>query len=69
MKKAAEIREMNETELENYLEDIQEEYFNLRFQHATKQESNPVRLRLLRREISRVLTIMTEKKKNAPKNK
>jgi len=41
----------------------------LRFQHATKQESNPVRLRLLRREISRVLTIMTEKKKNAPKNK
>ena len=61
MKKTSEIKEMQIPELDNYLEDLTEELFNLRFQHATKQASSPIRLRTLKHEIARVKTIITEK--------
>jgi len=63
MKKSEELRLMTLTEMTNYLDDLSEEQFNLKFQHASKQASNPIRLRTLRREIARVNTIMAEKKK------
>ncbi|MBP7461891.1 MAG: 50S ribosomal protein L29 [Candidatus Delongbacteria bacterium] len=65
--KAREIRQMSQNELENHLEDLQAELFNLRFQHATRQDRSPIRLRTLRREIARVYTIITENNKSIKK--
>lgn len=58
--KAGKIREMAETELQKRAGEIREELFKLRFQHATGQLENPVRMRTLRRELARVLTVRRE---------
>ncbi|MBR2338173.1 MAG: 50S ribosomal protein L29 [Clostridia bacterium] len=54
------IREMNETELTKRLQDLKEELFNLRFQHAINQLDNPMRLKAVKKEIAIVKTIMRE---------
>ena len=58
--KAGKIREMAGAELEKRVGEIREELFKLRFQHATGQLENPVRMRTLRRELARVLTVRRE---------
>jgi large subunit ribosomal protein L29 len=58
--KAGKIREMAGAELEKRTGEIREELFKLRFQHATGQLENPVRMRTLRRELARVLTVRRE---------
>jgi large subunit ribosomal protein L29 len=44
---------------------LKKEAFNLRFQGATGQLENPARMRLVRREIARVQTILAEKSRAA----
>ena len=58
--KAAKIREMTADEVAKKEKDLREELFRLRFQHATGQLENPIRMRLLRRELARVMTIRRE---------
>jgi len=58
--KAGKIREQAAAELDKRAGEIREELFKLRFQHATGQLENPVRLRTLRRELARVLTVRQE---------
>jgi large subunit ribosomal protein L29 len=58
--KASELREQNNEDLTSRLEELEEESFNLRFQHTLGQLSNPIRLRGVRREIARVRTLMNE---------
>jgi large subunit ribosomal protein L29 len=58
--KAVKIREMAATEFGKRAVEIREELFKLRFQHATGQLENPVRMRTLRRELARVLTVQHE---------
>jgi large subunit ribosomal protein L29 len=58
--KAGKIREMAVTEFGKRAVEIREELFKLRFQHATGQLENPVRMRTLRRELARVLTVQHE---------
>jgi len=58
--KAGKIREMAVTELDKRSGEIREELFKLRFQHATGQLENPVRMRTLGRELARVLTVQQE---------
>ena len=58
--KIEEILELTEKELKNKLEDLQEEMQNLRFQHATHQLDNPLRLRMMRRDIARIKTVLKE---------
>lgn len=53
-----EILQLSPAELENRLKDLSEEYQNFRFQHATRQLDNPLRLRHVRREIARLKTIL-----------
>jgi large subunit ribosomal protein L29 len=60
--KASELREMTPDELEQRIAGNQEELLRLRFQAATGVIENPVRVRLLRREISRAKTIQRERK-------
>jgi large subunit ribosomal protein L29 len=59
--KGAELREADETELENRLAEAKQELFNLRFQIVTGQLDNSARLQAVRRDIARILTILREK--------
>ena len=63
--KATEIRELTETELGQKLADLKSELFNLRFQHAINQLENPIRLRDVKKDIARVMTIIREKELKA----
>ena len=58
--KAAELRDMTADELAVELDKAKEELFNLRFQVATNQLDNTSRLREVRRDIARVLTVMRQ---------
>jgi large subunit ribosomal protein L29 len=60
--KAKEIRELNPAELSEKVAGMEEELFNLRFQQKMGQLSNPLRLKIIRRDIARVKTILNEKK-------
>ncbi len=62
--KAKEVRDMSSVELETKLKDLKQELFNLRFQHATQQLDNPVRLAAVKKDIARVKTIIREKELN-----
>ncbi len=55
--KAAEIREMTDEELDRKEADLREELFNLRFQHAMGKLENTARLKALKRDIARILTV------------
>ena len=59
--KASEIRELSVEELEERILHLTEELFNLRFQHATGQLENPMRLRETKRDIAKVKTVLREK--------
>ena len=59
--KASEIRELTLEELKQREEDIAEELFNLKFQLATAQLENKMRVRQVRRDLARIKTIMREK--------
>jgi large subunit ribosomal protein L29 len=56
-----ELRELPEDELRNRLESSKEELFNLRFQLATGQLDNPMRIKEVRREVARILTVLRER--------
>ena len=60
--KAKEIREMSSEELENKLNELKNELFNLRFQHAINQLDNPHRISDVKKDIARVMTVLREKK-------
>jgi len=59
--KAAAHREADETELDHRLAEAKQEVFNLRFQIVTGQLDNSARLRTVKRDIARILTILREK--------
>lgn len=60
--KAAELRESMIEELERKEQDLRRELFNLRFQQATGEIENPMRIRAIRKDIARILTVAREKK-------
>jgi large subunit ribosomal protein L29 len=63
--KAKEIREMSGNELVQKLADLKGELFNLRFQLATGQLDNPMRINLVRKDIARVKTVIRANELNA----
>ena len=58
--KASELREQSVGELIRRLDELTEERFNLRFQHALGQLSSPIRLQEVRRELAMVRTVLRE---------
>jgi large subunit ribosomal protein L29 len=60
--KPNEIRELDIKELKEKSAELNEELFNLQFQHSTGQLENPMRLKSVRRDIARVKTIIQEMK-------
>lgn len=59
--KASELRQMSLAELQNHLDDSKAEYFSLRFQASSGQLEDTNRLPAIRRNIARIMTLMTEK--------
>jgi large subunit ribosomal protein L29 len=59
--KASELRDLSLDELRHKLEELTQEVFNLRFQNATDQLENRMRLGETRRDIARVMTILRER--------
>lgn len=59
--KTSELREMADGELKRKVGELRRELLSVRIQHAGQQLKNPLKLRELRREIARVLTIINEK--------
>ena len=55
------MRELSSEELDRRLADTRQELFNLRFQSATGQLENVARLRHVRRDIARLLTVLQER--------
>lgn len=58
--KAEYIRDLAKEEIEQKLLDAEEEYFNLTLKKRVQKLDNPLRLRVLRREIARMKTILHE---------
>ncbi len=58
---AEELRELTDEELIERLRELKAERFNLRFQLATNQLDNTARIREVKREIARILTVMRER--------
>lgn len=62
--KMSELRDISPDELLKKEQEMRKELFNLRFQKATGEIENPMRIRALRKDIARVLTVLTEKHRN-----
>ena len=60
--KASELRNKTSEELEAMLKDLKPELFTLRFQNAINQLENPHKIADTKKDIARVLTIISEKK-------
>ena len=65
--KTKELHQLSEGELFEKEKELGEELFNLRFQHATGQLENVMRIPQVKRDIARVKTILKEKALNKGK--
>ena len=63
--KVNEIREMSAEEQNLKIASLKEELFNLRFQHATGQHENPMRIKEVKKTIARIKTIQREQENKA----
>lgn len=59
--KTNELRDLTVEELEVKQTELKAELFNLRFQHATNQLDNPMRISDVKKDIARVKTILRER--------
>ena len=63
--KASEIREWSQDEIHQKIDEFTEELFNLRFQHATDQLENSMRVGHVRRDIARMKTVVKERERTS----
>lgn len=59
--KTSEIKGLSIEELNAKVKELNEELFNLRFSHATRNLANPLAIRNVRRDIAKVKTVLREK--------
>lgn len=64
MKDTKKLREKTSQELNAQLKELKSELFNLRFQNATGQLSNPKQISVCKKEIARIQTIIREQELN-----
>ena len=67
MSRPSELRQLNDDELAQRLNDAKEELFNLRFQLAMGKQDNSARMGQVRREVARALTLQAEREAGAPR--
>ena len=58
---SSEIRELTAGDIESRIRDLEEERFRLQFRNATEPLEDPLRLRVIRRDIARLKTVLREK--------
>ena len=58
---ANEIRELSVGDIETRIRDLEEERFRLKFRNATEPLEDPLRLRVIRKDIARLRTILRER--------
>lgn len=66
--KMKDVRQLTSEEVAQRLVDAKEELFNLKFQLATHQLDNQVKVRLVRRDVARLTTVLKEFEKGIRKN-
>jgi len=59
--KARELKELTNEELLKKKKDYKEELFNLRFRHSTGQLENTARMKLIKKDVARIETILRER--------
>jgi large subunit ribosomal protein L29 len=59
--KAVEVRNLDDPQLVEFVDNSRKELFNLRFQHATGQLENTARLKQAKKDLARGLTIARER--------
>ncbi len=64
--KASELRTLTDAELEVKLKEAMDHLFKLRLNYQTRQLEDTVSLRFARREVSRIKTLLSEKKSKTP---
>ena len=64
---ASEIREMSDDDIRSRIEELERERFNLRFKAATTPLEDPMRVRVIRRDIARLKTVQRERSLGAGK--
>lgn len=57
-RRAAELRDVDDSELRTRLSEAKQELFNLRFQNVTGQLDNPARLGQVRKDVARINTLL-----------
>ena len=62
MASIVELREMSEKELDELVENAREEMFNLRFQNASARLADVSRIRVVRRELAQIKTVLSMRK-------
>ena len=55
------LKKLSAEELDSKLKELKEELFNLRFQHAINQLDNPQRIVEVKKNIARVMTVLSDK--------
>jgi len=63
--KAGPMREMSADDIRARVAELREEVFNLRFRNSMKQLDNPLKIRTSKREMARLLTVLTELERKA----
>ena len=64
--KARTLRDLTDDDLKKKESDLRESLFNLRFQQKVGQIENPLKLRTVRKDLARVMTVAAQRKKPAP---
>jgi large subunit ribosomal protein L29 len=60
--RADEIREMSIDDIQTRVKDLEEEQFRLKFRSATEPLEDPLRLRVIRRDLARLKTVLREQR-------
>lgn len=63
--KPSKLRDMTPEEIAHEIKQLREQLFRLRYQASAGQAENPVRIRFVRRDLARALTILREKERGA----
>ena len=61
--KPSAIRDMSVDEIRHRIDELRQELFQLRFRNTLKQLDNPLKIRTSRREMTRLITVLSEKER------
>lgn len=61
--RASQVRDLSDVELESRLRELEEELFGLQLKRATSQLENPMKMRVVKRDIARLKTVQHERLK------